>query len=291
MIRHIRSLFPAVLAATLLLVAGFGCTPKKVNGPTADAPQGVWQLFRANYCQPAKASGMLVKASLYYTRTEPTRRTNRTLLSMWGDYGGPMRLDVSAGIGKLIAHIREDNTGLLVFYPTEKTAYAHVNPVLGATRLGMPFPFSLAELAKVSMGDFSGLTPEGFVDVTRTKEGFRYTLHGSRAGSIVLDEGGRPIMLEGRTANAYDSARTWHLGIDRYPTDDGPRPLPARLTLATGNGEQGVLRIKSRELKMSPWPDKSMALTLPEGVTLRRLDNGYKAGQQTEIPVVYEDKS
>ena len=58
---------------------------------------------------------MLIKGSLYYSRVTPTRRTNRTLFSMWGDFDGPMRLDVSAGIGKLLAHIREDRAGLLVY--------------------------------------------------------------------------------------------------------------------------------------------------------------------------------
>jgi len=280
-----------VLLVIFLLAASFGCTPKKAPGLEVDSPSAAWKVFREQYCSPAKEPGLLLKSSLYYTRTYPTKRTNRTLMSMWGDFDGPMRLDISAGIGKLIAHIREDNEGLLVFYPTEKTAYAHVNPVLGATRLGMPFPFSLTELARVSMGDFSGLTPEGFIDVTQTKTGFVFTLHGSRATTITLDKTGRPIILEGKTAKAYDSARTWRLGIDRYPEEDGVFPLPGRLTLSMDNGEKGVLRIKSRELKRSPWTAKSMELKLPDDVMFQRLDNGYGAKNNKNIPVVYEDKS
>lgn len=288
MIRRTASLC-AVIVAALVLLTGFGCTPKRAPGMAFDSPDAAWKSFRRNYCRPASEPGMLVKASLYYTRVKPMKRTNRTLVSMWGNFNGPMRLDISAGIGKLLAHIRENGDGLLVFYPSEKRAYAHVNPVLGATRLGMPFPFSLSELAKVAVGDFSGLVPKRYEKAARTADGFVYEIKDGQADTVTLDVTGRPIQIDGTTTGAND-ARRWSLVLDKFQDTVKTVPLADRVTLSMDNGEKGVLRIKSRELKMTAWPDKATGLELPEEVIFRRLDNGYTNTENNEIPVVYEDE-
>jgi hypothetical protein len=81
----------------------------------------------------------------------------------------------------------------------------------------------------------------------------------------------------------------WRLEISTYEEDGSP-PLPGRLTLAMDNGENGVLRIKTRELKLAPWPSRSTGLELPDDTALRRLDEA-TGPEDTDIPVVYEDKS
>jgi len=284
------TLLSVASVAVLLLFVIFGCTPKNIPTKALESPAAAWKVFRRHYCIPASRPGVLIKASLYYTRTKPRKRTNRTLVSMWGDFNGPMRLDISAGMGKLLAHIREDQDGLLVFYPTEKKAYAHVDPVLGATRLGMPFPFSLSELANVVMGDFSGLAPRKYLEAARDKKGFTYTVESPQVTSVTLDEIGRPILLEGVISKAYDSARTWQLEIDKYEeVVKKTAPLADRLVLSLDNGEKGVLRIKSRELKMASWPASATGLELPENIELHRLDNGHNPSENNDIPVVYED--
>ena len=290
MIRPFRlTLLSAVLAALLLAP---GCTPRRAPDSGPATPEAAWKVFRRSYCVPREEPGLLVKASLYYTRVKPTKRTNRTLVTLWGDFDGAMRLDIAAGIGKLLAHIRENDGGLLVFYPTEKKAYAHVNAVLGATRLGMPFPFSLNELARVTAGDFSGLIPSLPSEGVRTDDGFRYVLDHGLVTVLELDRDGRPILLEGRTTKAYETAREWRLEINSFEDPAGKAPpLPGRLTLALDNGEKGVLRIRSRALKVAPWPAKALEMALPSDVEFHRLDNGAKSAGDTKIPVVYEDKS
>lgn len=280
----------AILAAALLVMLTAGCAPKRAAGPVLDSPEAAWQTFRARSCVPVEASGLLAKASLYYTRVKPTRRTNRTVITLWGDFGGPMRLDVAAGIGKLLAHIREDGDGLLVFYPSERTAYAHANPVLGATRLGMPFPFSLNELARVMVGDFSGLTPASFIEAAPTDDGYVYTVHGTAVSTITLDRTGRPLRIEGAALEGTVAARTWQVVVDAY--EDQPpaaTPLPEKITLSMDNGERGILRIKSRELKIVPWPTEATGLELPEDTLLYQLDTGRRSMDGRDIPVVYED--
>jgi len=285
-------LTPVLVAsvAALMLVALSGCATKRPSDAVQSTPEAAWQVFRQYYCTPPKAPGLLVKASLSYSRSKPIKRTNRTVISMWGDFSGPMRLDISAGIGKLLAHIREDEKGLLVFYPSDKKAYAHANSVLGATRLGMPFPFSLNELANVIVGDFSGLVPNKYAETSRKNSGFAYQFNDGLVSRVVLDETGRPILLEGRTTKAYETAQAWRLEINTYEEAVGKAaPLPGRLTLTLDNGEKGVLRIKARELKLVAWPAKSTGLKLPKDVKMIRLDNGFRPAGSGDIPVIHTD--
>lgn len=285
------SLASAAVAAVLILAALSGCAVKVPPGTALDTPKEAWTAFRQQYCAAPEGKALLVRASLQYSRTRPTKRTNRTLISLWGDFSGPMRLDVSASIGRLLAHIREDRHGLLVFYPDDDKAYAHRNSVLGATRLGMPFPFTLSELAHALMGDFSELAPRRYAEAAPEGGNFAYTFDKGLVDRVVVDRFGRPLRIEGRTAKALDHARRWVFEIDRYGEGAAEKPaLPDKLTLSLDNGEQGVLHIKSRELMLAPWPTRSLALELPEDVVPIRLDNGYAEEQTGELPVVHEDK-
>lgn len=290
-------LFTAALLTALLtafLIIFGGCAPKVPDGLIQDTPAQAWDAFRRSYCVPPEAPAMKVKASLYYSQIKPRKRTNRTIMNLWGDFNGPMRLDVAASVGTLLAHIRENHDGLLVFYPGDEEAYTHVDPVLGATRLGMPFPFSLSELANVLAGDFSGLAPAQYAEVSvraNGEERFDYTIDDGLVNRIVLDQLGRPYSIEGQTTKKLDSARNWRLEINRYAeAPEGVAPLPDKITLSLDNGERGVLHIKSRELMVTTWPAKSMILTLPDTVEPIRLDNGRVNTQTGDIPVVYEDK-
>lgn len=290
---RLRLTFLAV-PAFLLVLAASGCAPKIPPGAVLHSPADAWRAFRAHYCVRPDAPAFRIRASLHYSRVTPRKRTNRTLTSLWGDFGGAMRMDVSASVGTLLAHIRESRDGLLVFYPSDNEAYTHVNPVLGATRLGMPFPFSLNVLASVLAGDFSALSARSYAAaeaVEGMEPGFAFTLDDARVTRVVLDVTGRPVRVEGRTTGPYADAKTWRLTIDRYedPVGTAP-PLPDKVTLALDNGEKGVLHIKSRELMLTPWPAESLALALPDGVEPIRLDNGYNRQSTGDIPVIYEDK-
>lgn len=292
MIRHTRLFHTlAALLAALFVTLLIGCAPKVPPGTALDSPKAAWIAFRQNYCVKPKAPAMKVKASLYYSRLKPIKRTNRTLMTMWGDFGGPMRLDVSASIGKRLAHIRENGDGLLVFYPTENVAYTHIDPVLGATRLGMPFPFSLNTLSSVVMGDYSGLVPKKYAEGMRSDDTYVYDMDNGLVDRVTLDITGRPVLVEGRTTKAYADPLTWRLEINKYEETDGTFvPSSAKLTLALSNGEKGILHVKSREFMVKAWPESSTDLALPEGVVPTRLDMHYYKTEHGNLPVIHEDK-
>ncbi|MFH1915084.1 MAG: hypothetical protein ABIK45_12535 [Pseudomonadota bacterium] len=301
--------FPTLAGLVLLVAMGsaLGCAPRTARLPVMADPDAAWATMRRDSCAPPAQPAILAKGSLYYTRVVPARRTNRTQFSIWGDFDGPMRLDVAAGIGTSLAHIREDNDGLTIFYPEQKTAYTHADPVLGATRLGMPFPFSLALLARVCAGDFAGLVPETFELGTPEGAGFTYavTHRLTRADGgtgttgvdrIGLDRAGRPVLVKGTVAAArtgVDGAgaarRSWRLEINTYEEGGARPPLPGRLTLSMDDGETGVLRISTREFKVAPWPARATGLELPEDTRLYRLD-GVATPQDAGMPATHEDK-
>ncbi len=300
---------PSLAALALLVVMGsaLGCAPRAARLPVMADPPSAWAVMRRDSCAPPARPAILAKGSLYYTRVVPARRTNRTQFSIWGDFDGPMRLDVAAGIGTSLAHIREDGDGLTIFYPEQKTAYTHADPVLGATRLGMPFPFSLALLARVCAGDFAGLMPETFELGAPEGAGFTYVVDHQLARAdggtgttgvhrIGLDRAGRPVLVEGTVAAARTDAgdagparRSWRLEINTYEEGGARPPMPGRLTLAMDDGETGVLRIASREFKVAPWPARATGLELPEDTRLYRLDNVTKP-QDAGMPATDEDK-
>jgi hypothetical protein len=87
--------------------------------------------------------------------------------------------------------------------------------VAGAQRLGLPFPFSLRDLASLLAGDFGALVPVVYDSVRPIPgTGFEYSFSRGRITRLVLDEWGRPQTLTGP--------------LHRPPLEDGtprgPRP-------------------------------------------------------------------
>lgn len=259
----------AALLAVIVLAAGWGCAPKHAPPPEHDDFGSVWSAFRKNYLQPPNGTtGLLVKSSLYYSSAK-RKRGNRTLVDFWGDMGLPLRLDVSAGIGTRLVHIREDRHGLLAFYPEKGEAYSHADPVRGAELLGLPFPFSMRDLAHVLAGSFRGLVPQDFDSVRQLPNGnYQYSFSGARVSTLVLDASARPVLMEEK------AGRPWRIEFYNYAEFNGNGGmLPDKMVVLLPKGEKGVLRIKTREFKVGLWPDSALDMPLPDGVRTLPLDH------------------
>lgn len=272
----------AGLGLAFLLAA---CAPR-VELPRYAECEANLDAFQARFVNPPViASGVAVRASLLYSTPQ---RSNRTDVQIFGDYGRPLRLDVRAGLGTMLALMREDASGLLAFYPEKSRAYAHTDPVIGAQLLGMPFPFALRDLALVLAGHFGSLvpaeTPPAGVRV-RPGGGFAYTYANGPVRLLVVDVYGRPERMEGELSRHFKTQaeregavvagpRVWSLVFSDYPEDDGDPQGPARiLTLGLPRGESAVLRVKALDERGQPWPIKALALPLPAGSTFMSLDH------------------
>ena len=265
----------AVLCAGLLVAILAGCMPKPVLDPGADPAAWAWQEFRARHLAVTPPPALLVRGSFTYTSPKPRSKTNRTVMLFFGDLGTPLRMDVQAGVGTSLAFIRESGEGILAFYPDRRTAYKHWDPVIGAQRLGLPFPFSMADLARLICGDFSTLV-SGVHSAVRpvNSAGFEYRFKKGRVTTLVLDYMGNPVSMTGpltrppREDGTKREGETWTITFGSTGQDG----LCSMLTVDLPDEENGVLRIKSRELKLEPWPAESLNLALPDGTEVRRLD-------------------
>lgn len=293
MLRRFR--FPARLAAPALLSALVlalmlvcsACAPR-VELPRFDDAGADFAAFHSRFAGPFPMDGSLaLRASLLYSTP---KRSNRTDVQLFGDYGRPLRLDVRAGFGTMLALMREDSAGLLAYYPDQKKAYAHMDPVTGAQLLGLPFPFALRDLALVLSGHFGTLVP-----VDRAPASIRQTSAGGYAFAypvgpvrlLELDPHGRPLRMEGvlspyfRTQAEREGGRpvpqgprAWAITFSDYPEDDGDPEGPARkLTLALPGDESAVLRVKDLTHGRPDLPARQiLTLTLPAGTGFMALD-------------------
>jgi hypothetical protein len=260
-----------LIACALLCCCLAACAPRQRPAPEpapthADVITAWVRFVRTWEIQPPQP-GVYVKASLYYRReVRGNMRGNRTLLEIWGDFSRPLRLDVRAGVGTSLAHVREDAQGLLAYYPGTNRAYTHGEPALGARALGLPLPFSVKDLAHALMGSLKGLVPERFSRGRPVPGGgfeFRFETD-PRIDALFLDAEGLPAQLTGTTLDALGRpGEAWSLTFDGYDRQHPGKPLPEKLTLALPGEETGVLRVKEREYREAPWPEKAMALPLP----------------------------
>ena len=272
-------------ALLLALVLGcVGCAPR-VDLPRFTESDDNLAAFQGRFViPPVTASGVDVRASLLYSTPS---RSNRTDMQLYGDYGRPLRLDVRAGFGTMVALMREDAAGLLAYYPDRKAAYAHMDPVIGAQLLGMPFPFSMRDLALVLSGHFGTLVPQGLTPAgvrVRPGGGFAFTYASGAVRLLVVDAHGRPERMEGELSRYFKTQaeregavvsgpRVWSLVFSGYPEDDGDPEGPARiLTLALPRGESAVLRVKALAERPQPWPLKSLGLMPPAQTRFMALD-------------------
>jgi len=239
--------------------------------------------FRTRFMVPAPAGqGVAVRASLLYSTPA---RANRTDVQLFGEFARPLRLDVRAGIGTMLALMREDSAGLLAFYPDKSRAYAHSDPVIGAQLLGLPFPFALRELSLVLAGHFDTLVPQTPASIQAIAGGgFAFSYDSGPVRLLVLDQYGRPERMEGllskyfRTQAEREGApvsgpRVWKIAFSGYPEEEGDPIGPAKtLTLTLPKGESAVLRVRSLTLREEPWATKALALPLPAGASFMSLE-------------------
>ena len=133
--------FRLILAALLVLSLQACATrgPEIGTSAPSDASNAAWQAYqsyasaRASDHDPYRLSG-----SLRYGSQGDTRRVE-TLL--WSNGYLPIRLDVMAGIGALVARIQETQDSFTAYAPNENKAIVHKGPQRVQLNFGRPVPF------------------------------------------------------------------------------------------------------------------------------------------------------
>jgi len=229
------------------------CAPKGAARLDMPAAQAQWASFLAAGGAPAKAFNLSASLNL----TAPQKST-RVLLRFWGDLDRPLRLDITASMGGTFAMWREDSLGWLALYPMTNQAYTHPDTRKGLNKLGMPFPFSMKELAELITGSYTSLLPTTFQSVKKTDKGTLYALAPkSPIASVTLDFEGKPIHLTGR------GVEPWTVDLAEFSGTQGSRPLAQKITLTTPGGVSAIFRVKKLELLAAPMAPDTLELPLP----------------------------
>lgn len=245
----------ALITAFVLGVVFTGCAPKKGPGALdAGQAQAYWAAFATDSGDPAKSFSL--SASL---NVQSPQKSARLLLKFWGNLDRPLRLDLSSGMGQTYSMWREDSLGWLAVYPLSNQVFTHSDTRAALSKLGMPFPFGLKDLAAITAGRYSLILPSTYKSVKMTAKGYQYALPASSPVAFVtLDFEGKPIHLTGR------GIEPWTVELGDYPAlEPGRKLLAKKIQLTTPGGLQAILRIKTLELSSAPMDAQSLELPMP----------------------------
>jgi hypothetical protein len=252
-----------ILLVMLYLIsacAGRGFTP---DAPASeDDAQTRWAAFSA-YClnRAEQAKPFRINLSLNAVEKENVQ-TRRVTAILWSNGQNVTRLDVSAGVGVLLARIREGNAGLLIHAVEDNRVWFHNEPTRITLNFEIPIPFSLSEISAVLQGRFMDVLlqadmPDKFI---QEPGGVICYATGSFPGQLCLGAQGLP-----RIWKLYPDSRNdaWTLRIEY---DGSNPPLPERLRLAKPDGATAEILIKNRTVLDTPFTEAQLGLRLPPGV-------------------------
>ena len=233
--------------------------------PPAGEAKAVYATFLAGQAQNTPAAAFSLSGSMSFAAKNKSGRLN---YRFFGNLADPTRLDLTTSMGGPYANLREDATEFSAFVPGKATLYRHPDTRQGASRLGMPLPFTLREMAALVCGRFGELAPATFGSAKKVQDGYEYAFSSDpRLSSLTLDFQGKPRHLTGR------GVEPWR--VDFEDDEAGPglsQPVARKLTLTTPGGSSLIIRIKSLQLRPEPYPAADLELPVPSRVAIRSLE-------------------
>ncbi|EMG36800.1 hypothetical protein PCS_02497 [Desulfocurvibacter africanus PCS] len=246
---------PALILGLLLTLIA-GCAARQPMLHPDDAPAEAWARFQeTQQASAAMPNAFSLSASLYYSAEG---RTNRTILDIWGNRAYPLRLNIRAGIGTTLAHMREDGEGLMVFYPSENKAFIHPDSRAAMPALGLDLPFNLRDLSMLLLGSASRLMPAEYASARLDGQAYVYTLpSGSAIAEVRLLPDGSLSSLAGR------GKQPWRIDITEYKQISEAGIIPGRLAMSVPPKQRATLRLRTLSFRDEPWATSALELKLP----------------------------
>jgi outer membrane biogenesis lipoprotein LolB len=269
---------PALLPRLLLLAAlaawVSGCAAIKPTSPVADEAKAVYQTFLDSQARLEPAQAFSLSGSLSFARAGKSGRLN---YRFYGNYANPVRLDLTTPMGGAYAHLRETGGEFTAFVPGRETVFTHADTRAGASRLGMPLPFTLRELATIVSGRLGELAPARYASSKKVADGYEYAFSSDpRLSCLTLDFQGKPRHLTGR------GVEPWRVDFEDDEAVPGSAvPVARRLVLTTPGGATLTLRVKTIQPRPAAYPGADLELPVPPNVAVRPLD---AAGDGTLLP-------
>ncbi len=288
-----QGLLFALFALFTLFTGACSHSPELPDVPTIpdsqNKPAIAWRNFAYNSQQAAEnKSPYRINATLRYETPSESQRVSGYL---WGNgevankpgRSGfyPIRLDLIAGVGSVVAKVKEDSTRFLVFDPSANTAYNYEGKNRTLSSFGVPVPFDLASLVLVLQGRYADFflpqrsaaeqaAPPPARPARQNGQngqagqegqaGYVYTLQDhDLPGELQLDENGQPLRWS-HTPGPNGADQSWVMEIT-----PGKGPGPLRLRLTHPKGYEAVITVKELARPEAMFLPPQLELELPAG--------------------------
>jgi len=240
-----------------------------------ELPPASFEKYWQAYAEQAKQAeerrtAFRMKATVQYET--PDNNGHRMNALIWGNPDLPVRMDLNAGIGVLVAQVREDKHHFLLHMTEEKTAYAHQGSNKPFFSIGTPLPFTLELLIYLMNGRFGPVF--GYeAGILQSSQGSRYVL-GAKApaqGVLSLSQKGLPLAWDGSPPSGMPGGQGYGWTMDMDYAEEDPF-LPRRLILKHNKGYSATIHIRGRETLDELFPAGRLALELPPQTAVHPLD-------------------
>jgi outer membrane biogenesis lipoprotein LolB len=253
---------PWVLLIVCALLGACGPKPPPAGYDEPDRVSVVWSLFQASFVQDCHPEDFSLRASVNFSAPD---RHSRFIVSMWGRTDFPIRLDVQAGVGAMLAHWREDREAWLGYLPASREAYVADTAQEGAWTTGLFMPVRLDALAQLLLGCWQTLIPLEYEAVRLAGDTLEFHVTGhSTPLTLVLAFDGRPVSVRGPEHGG------WTVSVDQWESD--PPSRPRRISLIQGD-QSAMIRVQRLETSVDPWRDEDLRLDVPPGSTVWTVPN------------------
>lgn len=261
---HPAQLLPALLIAAVMLSA---CAAPTIAPQDQQTPQALWNEFRSVASQ---AKSFNLKASLNYAGPE---RKNRVVLHLHGNYTGPWRMDIEAGVGVMVAHILQSQDGFLAYIPDSRVAYYGSDPAQSVAVFKIGLPYTLKELALVLSGRWDTLTPEKYISAEAAATGgYYYTFHyADDRFTVLVGPDARAVEIIGPLPHPGATDETWTAEFS-YLDEKDKTHIPKRIRMERPPKEKALLFLKDLERFKAVIPEEDLALKLPPDTMIRDTD-------------------
>ncbi len=266
--------------AALLAFALAGCTAK-TPVMQEDEAAFTWRAFAAKASAAEKGSGPYrISSNLRYSVKGESQRVSGILWSNATD-GSPLRLDLVAGVGNIVAMIREDDLGFTAYVPGEKTVYVHPGGSRALTAFGVPIPLTLHDLAMMASGRsgtllladevMSGGRSAVPAVAGKTKDGILFSL-GQRGlgGFLELAPNGVPVFW----SEYADAQSGWKIAFEL--PDGGMRFN--RLRISHPDGYEALVVVKDVEYLPAAFSQSQLELGLPKDIMVKPIQDDAPGG-------------
>ncbi|MDR2161650.1 MAG: hypothetical protein LBO77_05885 [Desulfovibrio sp.] len=266
----IAKFFLYILISLSLLIAA--CSLPRVADRDREASD-VWRSFTAKAAAAENNTGPFrVAGSLRFTDADGS---NRASFLLWGNGSPaapwPLRLDLIAGAGNVVAKIHETDASFLAYIPGEQTAFAHKQGPDTLPALGVPIPLRLRDLALLLTGRCgvlflnAGKDPKAApLGQATSGQSFAFPLSLARlTGILELSPSGEPL------AWREDRADGWSIRFE--PGEDSPL-LARRLHIENAGRYSALIVVKEFHRLSDPFSPRQLALSLPPDTRVRDLN-------------------